>query len=65
METCVRAPVVTADQYRKEANEFFDLAKNAPSPFFRGYYQRIAERYLLLATEDAPLKIAAVKFGWA
>jgi hypothetical protein len=34
--------VTTADQYRKEATEFFDLAKNAPSPFVRGYYQLAA-----------------------
>jgi hypothetical protein len=36
-----------ADLYRKVATEYSDLAKNATSPFLRGYYQRIAEDYLV------------------
>jgi hypothetical protein len=28
------------------AEEFFALARIAPSPFMRSYYQRVAERYL-------------------
>jgi hypothetical protein len=36
-----------ADLYRKVAAEYSDLAKNATSPFLRGYYQRIAEDYLV------------------
>jgi hypothetical protein len=30
----------------KAAEEFFALAKTAPTPFMRSYYQRVAERYL-------------------
>jgi hypothetical protein len=30
----------------KTAEEFFASAKTAPTPFMRGYYQRVAERYL-------------------
>jgi hypothetical protein len=30
----------------KVAQEFFALAKTAPTPFMRSYYQRVAERYL-------------------
>jgi hypothetical protein len=30
----------------KAAEEFFALAKIAPSPFMRSYYRRVAERYL-------------------
>jgi hypothetical protein len=30
----------------KVAEEFFALAKSAPTPFLRSYYQRVAERYL-------------------
>jgi hypothetical protein len=30
----------------KAAEEFFALAKTAPSPFMRSYCQRVAERYL-------------------
>jgi hypothetical protein len=30
----------------KTAEEFFELAKNANSPFMRDYCRRIAERYL-------------------
>jgi hypothetical protein len=30
----------------KAAEEFFELAKNASSPFMRAYCRRVAERYL-------------------
>jgi hypothetical protein len=30
----------------KAAEEFFALAKTAPTTFMRSYYQRVAERYL-------------------
>jgi hypothetical protein len=30
----------------KAADEFFALARAAPNPFMRSYYQRVAERYL-------------------
>jgi hypothetical protein len=35
-----------AEQNRKEAAKFSDLAKTAFSPFLQGYCWRIAERYL-------------------
>jgi hypothetical protein len=42
-------PSSRADRYRKAAAEFSDLAKSATSDFSRGYYQRTAERCLMLA----------------
>ena len=30
----------------KAAEDFFELAKNAISPFLQAYYRRVAERYL-------------------
>jgi hypothetical protein len=35
-----------ADSHLKAAEEFFELAKNASSPFMQAYYRRVAERYL-------------------
>lgn len=46
-------PSSRADRYRKAAAEFSDLAKTATSDFSRGYYQRTAERCLLLAEREA------------
>jgi hypothetical protein len=40
----------------KAAEEFFALAKTAPSPFMRSYCQRVAERYLSSQGELKPLK---------
>ena len=40
----------------KAAEEFFALAKTAPSPFMRSYYQRVAERYLSSQGELKPVK---------
>jgi hypothetical protein len=37
------------DRYRKVATEASNLAKSASSDFLRRYYERLAERYLLLA----------------
>src|SRR5271163_1900197 len=37
-----------AEQIRKEAAKFFDLAETASSSFLREYYCRLAERYLAL-----------------
>jgi hypothetical protein len=39
------------ERNRKEAANFSELAKTASSPFLRGYYSRIAERYLSLEGE--------------
>jgi hypothetical protein len=49
-------PTSRADRYRKAAEELSHLAESAPSDFIRGYYQRTAERCLLVAEgEAAPL----------
>jgi hypothetical protein len=42
-------PLSKADRYRAVAAEFSNLARTASSDFPRNYYQRIAERYQLLA----------------
>jgi hypothetical protein len=34
------------DRNVEAADEFFDLAKTAPTPFMRAYYERVALRYL-------------------
>jgi hypothetical protein len=34
-----------ADRYLKAADEFSDLAKAAPTPFMRAYFERVALRY--------------------
>jgi hypothetical protein len=48
-------PLSKADRYRTVAAEFANLAKSASSDFSRGYYQRIAERYQLLAEGGSDL----------
>jgi hypothetical protein len=48
-------PLSAAERYRKAAAEFADLAKSAANPFFCGYYQRLAERYLLHAENQMKL----------
>ena len=40
----------------KAAEGFFELAKNASSPFLRAYYRRVAERYLSSQGELKPAK---------
>jgi hypothetical protein len=42
-------PLTKAYRYRKVSVEFFTLAKRTSSDFPRGYYQRIAEQYQMLA----------------
>jgi hypothetical protein len=39
-------PLRSADLALKAAQEFFDLARKAPTPFMRTYYERVALRYL-------------------
>jgi hypothetical protein len=52
----VSYPTSRADRYRKAAEELSHLAENAASEFIRGYYQRTADRCLLVAEgEEAPL----------
>jgi len=48
-------PLSTADKYRKVAAEFSERAKSASSAFLRSYYQRVVERYLLLAEDELRL----------
>jgi hypothetical protein len=49
-------PTIRADRYRKAAEEMSHLAESASSDFIRRYYQRTAERCLLVAEgEEAPL----------
>jgi hypothetical protein len=40
----------------KAAEDFFELAKHADSPFMRAYYRRVAERYLSSHGELKSLK---------
>jgi hypothetical protein len=42
-------PTDRADRYRKAAEELSHLAESASSDFIRSYYQRTAERCLLVA----------------
>jgi len=49
-------PLSKADRYRTVAAEFANLARNASSDFPRGYYQRISERYQVLAEGGADLR---------
>ena len=52
-------PWNAAERYRKDAAEFSDQAKSAPTQFLRDYYQRLAERYLLHAENQ--LKLAKIE----
>ena len=40
-------PLSRADLAAKAAEEFFDLARKASTPFMRTYYERVGLRYLL------------------
>ena len=42
----------------KAAEEFFELAKDAGSPFMRTYYRRVAERYL---SSQGELRVVGTK----
>jgi hypothetical protein len=50
-------PAKRADRYEKVADEYADLVKDASSPFFRAYFERIAERYR--AHAQGELKVVA------
>jgi hypothetical protein len=52
-------PLNAAERYRKTAAEFCDLAKSASSSFLCGYYQRLAQRYLLHAENQ--MKLAKIE----
>jgi hypothetical protein len=47
-------PSSRAGRDLRAAEEFFELAKNASSPFMRAYYRRVAERYLSSQGELKP-----------
>jgi hypothetical protein len=49
-------PLSKVGRELKAAEEFFELAKNASSPFMRAYYRRVAERYLSCQGEYKPVK---------
>jgi hypothetical protein len=49
-------PSSTLGRELKAAEEFFELAKNAASPFMRAYCRRVAERYLSSQGELKSLK---------
>jgi hypothetical protein len=38
-------PLSRADLSLKAADEFFDLARKAPTPFMQAYYERVALGY--------------------
>ena len=46
----------TVGRELKAAEDFFELAKKASSPFMQAYYRRIAERYLSYQAELKPMK---------
>ena len=49
-------PLSKVGRELKAAEEFFELAKKASSPFMRAYYRRVAERYLTSQGELKPVK---------
>ena len=42
-------PLSAGERYRSDAVKLFELAKDAPNPFFRDYYKRLPQRYLMHA----------------
>jgi hypothetical protein len=52
-------PSSRAGRELKAAEDFFELAKSASSPFLQAYYRRVAERYLSSQGELKPAK------GWS
>jgi hypothetical protein len=49
-------PLIRVERELKTAEEFFELAKNAASPFVRAYCRHVAERYLSSEGELKSLK---------
>jgi hypothetical protein len=49
-------PLSRVGRELRTAEEFFELAKDADSPFMRAYYRRVAERYLSSQGEFKSLK---------
>jgi hypothetical protein len=48
-------PLSRADLALKAADEFFDLARKAPTPFMRAYYERVALRLAKLKRTSAKM----------
>jgi hypothetical protein len=42
-------PLSAGQRYRSDAVRLFELAEDAPNPFFRDYYNGLAKRYLMHA----------------
>ena len=43
--------VSKAERYRKEANKYGDLAKNAHPAYLGDFYRKVAVRYVFMAEE--------------
>jgi hypothetical protein len=56
-------PFNAAERYRKDAAEFFELAKTADTPFIRDYYKRLERRFLTHAENQE--KLARKSEGFA
>ena len=54
-------PLGRVERELKAAEEFFELAKNASSPFMQAYYRRVAERYL--SSQGELRRSSEVAFG--
>jgi hypothetical protein len=52
-----------AERYRSDAVKLFELAKDAPNPFFRDYYNGLAKRYLMHA-ENQESVVRKSEGGW-
>ena len=48
-------PLSKVGRELKAAEEFFELAKNASSPFMQAYFRRVGERYLSSQGELKPV----------
>jgi hypothetical protein len=56
-------PVSAAVRYRSNAAKFSELSKDAVNPFFRDYYERLSQRYLMHAENQE--RIAWISEGSA
>jgi hypothetical protein len=56
-------PLSTAERYRSDAAKFSELSKDAVNPFFRDYYERLSQRYLMHAENQE--RIAWISEGSA
>jgi hypothetical protein len=54
-------PLSRVERELKTAEEFFELAKNAGSPFMQAYYRRVAERYLSSQGELKPVERGGIR----